>query len=88
MVKYCYLYIILQTLDSEEEFLVLPKEKAVLTADLETCQELLTSGQRLSLKLDRNLQVFKPSFRATTFDLPDSFFNLTVEEIRREHKLR
>lgn len=74
--------------DVEEEFLVLPKDKAELTSDLETCRELLTSGERLSLKLDRNLQVFRPSFRATNFDLPDSFFNLSVDEIRREQKLK
>ena len=74
--------------DSEEEFLVLPREKAEAVSDLETYKELLESGETLPLKLDRNLQVFKPSFKATTFDLPDSFFNLSVDEIRREQKAK
>ena len=87
LLKYEELFSVLFT-DAGEEFLVLPAERADTTSDLETCKELLASGERLSLKLDRNLQVFKPSFHAAKFTLPDSFFNLTVEEIRREQKLK
>jgi UBX domain-containing protein 6 len=76
------------TIEIEEEFLVLPAEKAAALSDLDTCCELLTSGEPLVLKLDRNLQVFKPSLRAAQFTLPDNFFNLTVEDIRREQRLR
>ena len=65
---------------------MLPEEKANNISDLEVCKEILTSAIPLVCKVDRNLQIFKPSFRATHFDLPESFFNLTVEEIRKEQK--
>ena len=74
--------------DSEQQFYVLPMDKATNTSDLETHRELLTSAHPLTAKVDRNLQVFKPSPRATHFDLPKDFFNLTLEEIKKEQKQR
>ncbi len=65
---------------------MLPRERAEAIADLETCKELLESGVMLPFKLNRNLQVFRPSFKGTNFDLPNGFFNLSVDEIKREQK--
>ncbi len=63
-------------------------ETAAKVSDLEAHKELLTSVQPLVTKVDRNLQVFSPSLRATHFDLPSDFFNLTLEEIKKEQKQR
>ena len=74
--------------DAEQTFYVLPMEMAARSSDLEAHRELLTSAQPLTAKVDRNLQVFKPLSRATHFDLPKHFFNLTLEEIKKEQKQR
>ncbi len=74
--------------DAEQTFYVLPMEMAACSSDLEAHRELLTSAQPLTAKVDRNLQVFKPLSRATHFDLPKHFFNLTLEEIKKEQKQR
>ncbi len=63
-------------------------EVAASSSHLEAHRELLTSAQPLKAKVDRNLQVFKPLSRATHFDLPKHFFNLTLEEIKKEQKQR
>ena len=68
--------------------MVLPRERAEAIADLETCKELLELGEVLPFKLDRNLQVFRPSFKGTNFDLPDSFFHLSMNEIKKEQKAK
>ncbi|XP_064388211.1 UBX domain-containing protein 6-like isoform X2 [Halichondria panicea] len=74
--------------DAEQLFYVLPMEVAASSSHLEAHRELLTSAQPLKAKVDRNLQVFKPLSRATHFDLPKHFFNLTLEEIKKEQKQR
>ena len=67
---------------------MLPSERAGKAEELEVCKELLTSGQPLKIAVDRNLQVFRPSSRATHFTLPDDFYHLTLDEVKKEQKAR
>ena len=78
-----YLY-----LDGEEQFLVLAEDKMKSPESLEVAKELLTSATPLKAELDRNLQVFRSSPRVTHFDLPNEFYKLSVDEIKKEQKLR
>ena len=74
--------------DGEEQFLVLAEDKMKNPEGLEVAKEMLTSAAPLKAELDRNLQVFRPSPRVTHFDLPSEFYKLSVDEIKKEQKLR
>lgn len=51
-------------------------------------KEQLLSSEPVRARLDRQRCVFKPSPAAARFELPPDFYNLTVEELRREQRLR
>ncbi|XP_077993794.1 UBX domain-containing protein 6-like [Glandiceps talaboti] len=74
--------------ESEAEFFVLSEEYATDTDRLSAIKETLLSTEPIQVKLDRNLQVFKASSNASKFHLPDEFYNLTSEEIKREQQSR
>ena len=74
--------------DSEEQFLVLAEDKLNNPEALEVHKEMLTSAMPLKAELDRNVQVFRSSSRVTHFDLPNEFYKLSVDEIKKEQKLR
>ena len=74
--------------DGEEQFLVLAEDKLKNPESLEVAKELLTSATPLKAELDRNLQVFRSSPRVMHFDLPNEFYKLSLDEIKREQKLR
>ncbi|UYV65344.1 hypothetical protein LAZ67_3004010 [Cordylochernes scorpioides] len=50
--------------------------------------ESLNSGEAIVPRLDRNLQVLAPAVAASHMELPDDFFNLTLDELRREQALK
>ncbi|XP_063811406.1 UBX domain-containing protein 6-like [Pseudophryne corroboree] len=72
----------------EDEFYVLSSEAAASLDDLQRCQDCLLSGEPIRATLDRQPRIFAPSLQASVFDLPDDFYNLTAEEIKREQQLR
>ncbi|MDA8032383.1 MAG: hypothetical protein MPK62_14915 [Alphaproteobacteria bacterium] len=55
---------------------------------LSSLEELLRLCQPLKMTLDRGLTVYRATSRAHHFDLPSEFYNLTIEEIKREQKLK
>ena len=55
---------------------------------LSSLEELLQSCQPLKMALERGLTVYRATSRAHHFDLPSDFYNLTLEEIKREQKIR
>uniref|UniRef100_A0A8D0L7P0 UBX domain protein 6 n=1 Tax=Sphenodon punctatus TaxID=8508 RepID=A0A8D0L7P0_SPHPU len=71
--------------DATEDYYVL-KEEAL--EELEEHKEKLLSSEPLRAQLDRQLRVFRPSTQAARFELPNDFFNLTAEELKREQRLR
>ncbi|NXY77279.1 UBXN6 protein, partial [Glareola pratincola] len=77
-----------KTLPTTEEYYVLKEEMLTKLEDLKDYKERLLSSEPVRAQLDRQLCVFKPSPEAARFELPDDFYNLTAEEIKREQRLR
>ncbi|KAM6236175.1 UBX domain-containing protein 6 [Porphyrio hochstetteri] len=71
-----------------EEYYVLKEEMLTKLEDLKDYKEQLLSAEPVRAQLDRQLCVFKPSPEAAHFELPNDFYNLTAEEIKREQRLR
>ncbi|KAH0625859.1 hypothetical protein JD844_034195 [Phrynosoma platyrhinos] len=71
-----------------EDIYVLKDEALGKLDDLKEYKEKLLSGEPVRAQLDRQRQVFKPSPQASHFELPNDFFNLTAEELKREQRLR
>ncbi|XP_069818666.1 UBX domain-containing protein 6 [Dendropsophus ebraccatus] len=78
----------LQGQEQQEEFYVLGSDALDRIKDLQSYHDSLLSGEPLIAILDRQPQIFVPSMQAANFNLPDDFYNLTIEEIRSEQKLR
>ncbi|NXI42224.1 UBXN6 protein, partial [Galbula dea] len=74
--------------ETPEEYYVLKEEMLSRLEDLKKSKEQLLSSEPVRAQLDRQLCVFKPSPEAARFELPNDFYNLTAEEIRREQQLR
>ncbi|XP_053559128.1 UBX domain-containing protein 6 isoform X2 [Bombina bombina] len=72
----------------QEEFYMLSN---IATETLDTLQkqrDVLLSAEPLKATLERQPRVFTPSIQAAHFNLPDDFYNLTADEIKREQRLR
>lgn len=67
---------------------MLKEEVLEKAADLKEHKEKLLSGEPVRYQLDRQLRIFKPSSQASRFDLPAEFFNLTIDELKREQRRR
>ncbi|XP_068776070.1 UBX domain-containing protein 6 isoform X2 [Struthio camelus] len=74
--------------ETTEEYYVLKEEMLTRLEDLKDYKEQLLSSEPVRAQLDRQLCVFKPSPEAARFELPNDFYNLTAEEIKREQRLR
>ncbi|XP_043946519.1 UBX domain-containing protein 6 [Protopterus annectens] len=74
--------------ENEEDFYVLSDDVLGKLEELKLHKEKLLRGEPVRAKLDRQLQIFKPSPTAASFELPDDFYNLTAEEIKREQQMR
>ncbi|XP_026544649.1 UBX domain-containing protein 6 [Notechis scutatus] len=74
--------------EATEDFYVLKDEALEKLDELKEHKEKLMNGEPVRAKLDRQLQIFKPSAQASHFELPSDFFNLTAEELRREQRIR
>ncbi|NXU85148.1 UBXN6 protein, partial [Xiphorhynchus elegans] len=71
-----------------EQFYVLGEEMLARLEELRDAKEQLLSSEPLRARLDRQLRLFQPSAQAAHFELPDDFYNLSADEIRREQRLR
>ncbi|EMP24232.1 UBX domain-containing protein 6, partial [Chelonia mydas] len=74
--------------ETTEEYYMLKEEVLTKLEDLKDCKEQLLSCEPVKAQLDRQLCVFKPSPQAAQFELPQDFYNLTAEELKREQRLR
>ncbi|KAM6107137.1 UBX domain-containing protein 6 isoform 2-T2 [Pterocles gutturalis] len=74
--------------ESTEEYYVLRDDMLTRLEDLKGYKEQLLNSEPVRAQLDRQLCVFKPSPEAARFELPNDFYNLTAEEIKREQRLR
>lgn len=73
-----------QTIDGDS-FLLYSNDNCV--DELPELLDALRNSEKISLDLDRNIQVLMPS-QARKFELPPDFFRVSPEEIKKEHKLR
>lgn len=67
---------------------MLKEEMLSRLEDLKDYKEQLLSSEPVRAQLDRQLCLFQPSPAAARFELPNDFYNLTAEEIKREQRLR
>ncbi|NXG45967.1 UBXN6 protein, partial [Psilopogon haemacephalus] len=74
--------------ETTEEYYVLKEEMLSRLEDLKDYKEQLLSSEPVRAQLDRQLCLFQPSPAAARFELPNDFYNLTAEEIKREQRLR
>ncbi|XP_035209030.1 UBX domain-containing protein 6-like [Stegodyphus dumicola] len=71
--------------EEEEEYFVFPKENL---ENLQMLKEALLSAEPIVPVLDRNLKVLKPSVVTEKVQLPNDFFNLSAEELKREQEAK
>lgn len=57
-------------------------------SNLEQLRDALVSAEPLKPQLDRSLAVLLPAHAASHMDLPPEFFNITLEELRKESQER
>uniref|UniRef100_A0A8D2PPF3 UBX domain-containing protein 6 n=1 Tax=Zosterops lateralis melanops TaxID=1220523 RepID=A0A8D2PPF3_ZOSLA len=74
--------------ETTEDFYVLKEEMLGRLEELKEHKEQLLGSEPLRAQLHRQLTVFRPSPAAARFELPQDFFSLTAEELRREQRLR
>ncbi|XP_037949700.1 UBX domain-containing protein 6 [Teleopsis dalmanni] len=70
-----------------EPFLLWSKEHTETDFDLQTLLEALRNAEPIPLELDRNIKVLLPS-QVRRVTLPDDFYRISPEEIKREQQLR
>ncbi|KAG8179717.1 hypothetical protein JTE90_006622 [Oedothorax gibbosus] len=75
-------------LDGEEEYFVFEETLLEDIDNLQMLKEALLSAEPILPTLDRNLKVLKPSEGASPIKLPNAFFNLTAEELKREQEAK
>jgi len=71
----------------DEQFLLWTREQTEQDLDLPTLVEALKNSETIPLELDRNIKVLLPS-QARRVVLPDEFYRLAPEEIKKEQQLR
>ncbi|XP_071826369.1 UBX domain-containing protein 6-like [Apostichopus japonicus] len=74
--------------DATELFWVLPEEFAQDMDRLISCKTSLESGEAMRPTLWRDLKILKPVEGNRRFHLPDEFFRITSEEVKREQERR
>ncbi|XP_066917463.1 UBX domain-containing protein 6-like [Clytia hemisphaerica] len=78
----------LQTVDNSEagtseEFYVMSEEIASNIEQIQIAKEMLAQAEGLEIILDRNLKVFTASAKASQMKVPDSFFNVSSDEVKQ-----
>lgn len=73
---------------AQEEFWVWSEEECGGLQTLEFLRDALKSENRVELELDRNLQVLSPAQAAVRIELPQDFYSLTPEELKKERQSR
>lgn len=70
-----------------ESFLIWSKDNIEEGQDLPTLLDALKNAGPITLDLDRNIKVLLPS-QARRVKLPDDFYRMSPEEIKREQQMR
>lgn len=74
--------------DHEENFYVMEEDMAKDTQRLENVKAVLMVAEPLKPQLDRALKVFFPTSVVANFNIPDEFYAVSPEELKKEQKLK
>lgn len=72
--------------DHEENFYVMEEDVANDAERLENVKAVLQAAEPLKPQLDRALKLYYPSTGAGNFCIPDEFYNVSLEELKKEQK--
>lgn len=72
--------------DHEEQFYVMSTEDSKEEERLKNLKDVLLAAEPLRPQLDRALKVFHASGSASKFVIPDEFYNITPEELKKEQQ--
>ncbi|XP_023025952.2 GDI interacting protein 3 [Leptinotarsa decemlineata] len=73
---------------SEEDYWVWSIENIDGIETLQFLRDTLKAEERVELEIDRNIQVLSPAQIAQRFELPQDFYAISVEELKRERQQR
>ncbi|CAG9839959.1 unnamed protein product [Diabrotica balteata] len=73
---------------TEENFLVWSVENIDGLETLQFLRDTLKAEERVELEIDRNIQVLSPAQAAERNELPQDFFAMTAEELKKERQQR
>lgn len=72
----------------EEPFYVLGLEQSQDTDRLVALREVLLAAEPIKPELDRNVQVFRPSQHASRIQVPEEFYSVSPEELKKEQQMK
>jgi len=72
----------------EEEFLVMNQERCGDVEALTNLVEILENAERICPVLDPDPRLFYPTNKLNSFNVPDEFYAISKEELKREAELR
>jgi len=71
-----------------EEFLVFEPGSEISNDHLMDLREILQNAEPIRPELDRSIRIFHPSPNAMKMPVPDEFFRISAEELRREQQAK
>ncbi|XP_059153796.1 UBX domain-containing protein 6-like [Physella acuta] len=74
--------------DGEASFYVFDSDLAKDVDRLKNMKDVLLQAEPIKPELDRDLKVFHPSQSASTFNVPEDFYNISPEEFKKEQQRR
>lgn len=74
--------------DHEESFYVMDEEMAKDSDRLKSIKEVLLAAEPIKPQLDRALKVFHPSQSASKFTIPNEFYTIAPEDLKKEQQQR
>ena len=72
--------------EHEENFYVMEEDMASDTERLENVKAVLLASEPLKPQLDRAMKLYYPSTTAANFSIPNEFYNVSPEELKKEQK--
>ena len=77
-----------QALDGEEYWILDGELNPERLEMIENLREGLVNSEPIRAELDRSVRILNPNQAGRSFSLPDDFYTLTADEIRKEQQLR
>lgn len=72
--------------EREESFYVMNEEMAADSERIGHLMDVLHTAERIQPQLDRAMKVFHPSSSASKFNIPDEFYSISPEELKKEQQ--